>query len=272
MPTGRLRYACALLLAVPTVGTAQPPAALIPPPIPTGAPLTPLPGQDSVRSVITAEVAEPAAAPFLDGRTAPTGAPPAGHVRTDCTFDSWCGGNVFAAGNTSCQVLLGAYFSNDLGPPIAAYNYVPLTFRHGWMLTDPSDERRWPGNWEFLADFTVSAVTSDYGHWFAGPSFYLRRNFVGPDATFVPYSQVGAGFILNDAYRDKTQDAIGAFFEFYLHLQVGVKYFVSKNLSLDLEGGVQHISNANTAGRNLGVNAAGVQVGFTYYFPSGARD
>ncbi|HVK08139.1 MAG TPA: acyloxyacyl hydrolase [Gemmataceae bacterium] len=269
MPAGILRYAFALLVIVPAVGVAQSPTAVIPPPMPTGAPLAPLPGQDSGRSLISATVEEPPAAPFLDGRmTAPTG----GGVKTDCSFDGWCGATPFAAGTRSCQVLLGGYFSTDLGPPIATFNYIPLTFRHGWMLTDPSDERRWPGNWEFLTDFTVSAITSDYGHWFAGPSFYLRRNFVGPDATLVPYSQLGAGFILNDAYRDKTQDAIGAFFEFYLHLEVGVKYFVSKNLSLDIEGGLQHISNADTAGRNLGVNAVGVQVGLTYYFPSGARD
>ena len=268
MPAGRLRFACFLSLLVPAVGTAQAPAAFPPPPVPTGSPLVPLPGQDSARSIITTEVAEPAAAPFLDGRRTP----PAGVVRTDCAFDSWCGGNVFSAGSTSHQVLLGGYLSTSLGPPIATFNYAPLTIRQGWMLTDPVDDLRWPGNWEFLADFTVSAVTSDYGHWFAGPSFFLRYNFVRPGPALVPYSQVGAGFVLNDAYRDKTQDAIGAFFEFYLHVEVGLKYFVSKNLSIDLEGGLQHISNANTAGRNLGVNAAGVQIGFTYYFPSGARD
>ena len=50
-----------------------------------------------------------------------------------------------------------------------------------------------------------------------------------------------------------------------------MKYFVSRNLSLDLEAGFQHISNANSADRNFGVNALGAQVGFTYYFPWGQQ-
>jgi Lipid A 3-O-deacylase (PagL) len=41
------------------------------------------------------------------------------------------------------------------------------------------------------------------------------------------------------------------------------------NASLDVEGGVQHISNGGLAGRNLGVNAFGGALGFTYYFPAG---
>jgi hypothetical protein len=169
-------------------------------------------------------------------------------------------------------MLLGAYFTSNLGPPIPTFNYVPVTVRRGWMLDAPGDDTAWRGNWEFLADVTVSAITSDYGHWFAGPSLYLRYNYVQGESPIVPYSQVGAGFVLNDAYRDRSQKAVGAFFEFYLHAEVGVKYFVSKNWSLDLEGGLHHISNANTAGRNYGVNALGAQIGFTYYFPSGGRE
>jgi hypothetical protein len=50
--------------------------------------------------------------------------------------------------------------------------------------------------------------------------------------------------------------------------EIGVKYFVAPNLSLDLEAGIQHMSNGGMANRNLGVNAFGAQVRLTYYFPT----
>ena len=245
MPAGRLRYVCALLLAAPVAGLAQTPAALIPPPVPTGAPLTPLPGQEAGRSIITADVLEAPATPFLDGRPAQTNPPQAGVYSTDCDFNSWCGDNVFSGGRSSFQVLLGGYFSGKPGPPIPSFDYVPLTFRQGWMLTNPSDDGLLRGNWEFLADVTVSAITSDYGHWFAGPSFYLRHNFVQPEAFLVPYAQLGAGFILNDLTGTNPRRPSAKFFEFYLHAEVGVKYFISKNWSVDLEGGL-HTSRTRT--------------------------
>jgi hypothetical protein len=44
---------------------------------------------------------------------------------------------------------------------------------------------------------------------------------------------------------------------------------VAPNLSLDVEGGIQHLSNGGLARRNYGINAVGAAVGLTYYFPCG---
>jgi hypothetical protein len=184
-----------------------------------------------------------------------------------CQFDALCHDGVFACGTTSTQIMAGAYFSSRPGPRVPSFDYVPVSVRFGWMLTDPADAWWGHGNYEWLCDTTGAAIYSDYGHWFAGQVYYLRYNFVEPGSMIVPYSQFGLGWVLNDAYRDQTQRAIGALFEFYLHYEVGVKCFLAPNLSLDLEGGIQHISNANTASRNMGVNAFGGAIGFTYYFP-----
>ena len=57
-------------------------------------------------------------------------------------------------------------------------------------------------------------------------------------------------------------------FELEAHAQIGLRYFISDNWSLDIEGGYQHISNAGMASRNAGVNAGlGGQRGVTYHFP-----
>ncbi|HJZ91011.1 MAG TPA: acyloxyacyl hydrolase [Gemmataceae bacterium] len=253
------------------------------PPIPTGKPLTPIPGADTRPPLYEDDAVLPASAQELAAPTPtemPPGTanpivpqpwhptpPPAGYASSACNFNTSCSEGIFSPGATSVQVVAGVYSSVKLGPTIPTFTYYPVSIRHGYMLTAPSDtDSKWRGNWEFLCDLTVAAITSHYGHYLVGPSFFLRHNFVQPDAVVVPYGQLGAGFLLNDAHQDETQSAIGSFFEFYLHAEIGLKYFVCKNLSLDIEGGFQHISNARLADRNLGVNAMGAQVGFTYYF------
>jgi len=282
----RFALVAVLVLAVPSGVMAQGHyRGGIAPPVPTGKPLTPIPGADTRSPLHEDESVLPASAIELAGHgdtpattAAPGGMqpwhptpPPAGYASSACNFDCGCTNGIFVPGATSTQVLFGAYFSTNLGPKIPSFNYIPVTVRHGWMLTSPEDtDSKWRGNWEFLCDLTGAAIISDYGNYFVGPSFFLRFNFLQTnDATFVPYAQLGVGFVLNDAHQVETQEAIGSFFEFYLHAELGLKYFICKNLSLDIEGGLQHISNGRLADRNLGVNAVGAQIGFTYYFPAG---
>ena len=167
-------------------------------------------------------------------------------------------------------MLAGAYFTSTLGPCVPVFNYMPVTIRQGWMLTAPKDEGPLRGNWEFLADVTAAQVISSYGNYLAGSSLFLRYNFLSPDSVLIPYSQIGGGVVFTDAYKDQTQRAIGQSFELIFHYELGLKYFVAPNLSLDIEGGYQHISKARMASRNCGVNALGAQIGVTYYFPWGA--
>jgi hypothetical protein len=178
-----------------------------------------------------------------------------------------CPADPFAAGATSAEVRGGAYFSTNAGPSSPRFDYVPVSVRRGWMLTGPDDYWWGRGNFECLCDLTGARATSGFGSWFAGPSLFLRFNWLEADAPVVPYAQVGAGGVLTDAYRVRTQPAIGQAFEYYLHYEVGVKCFVAPNLSVDVEGGLQHISNGGMSSRNAGVNAIGVTVGLTYYFP-----
>ena len=103
------------------------------------------------------------------------------------------------------EIMAGAYFSSRPGPRVPSFDYVPVSVRFGWMLTEPADAWWGHGNYEWLCDTTGAAIYSDYGHWFAGQVYYLRYNFVEPGSMIVPYSQFGLGWVLNDAYRDQTQ-------------------------------------------------------------------
>jgi hypothetical protein len=176
---------------------------------------------------------------------------------------------LFRPGVTSAQFMGGAYWNVNLGPRIPAFNYVPVSIRQGVMLTCPEDHWWGHGNFEFLFDLTGAAITSSYGHFFAGPSFYLRTNWLPPGSPVVPYVQLGTGAVWNDAYKDQSQRAIGEGLEFYQHVECGLKCFLAPNLSLDVEGGLQHLSNGGLAKRNYGMTALGASVGLTYYFPIG---
>jgi hypothetical protein len=242
------------------------------PPIPTGPPLEPPPAETRYPTWLEDGPTVIPAGATTAGSAAVTGqdtAWPVAHSGSACNFDAPAEPSWMMYEPTSIQVLMGAYFSGPLGPPIPSFNYVPLTVRHGWNLGNPFG-RIGPGNWEFLADVTGAAITSSYGNWFAGSSLYLRYNWADPGSPLIPYLQGGAGAVVNDAYRDRAQRAVGQEVEFYLHAELGLKCMIAPNLSLDLEGGLQHISNGGIASRNYGVNAFGGSVGFTYYFPWGA--
>ena len=49
-------------------------------------------------------------------------------------------------------------------------------------------------------------------------------------------------------------------------LIASARYVLARHWSLDLEYRYQHISNANLAGHNLGINAHGPVLGISYFF------
>jgi len=70
----------------------------------------------------------------------------------------------------------------------------------------------------------------------------------------------------NNIYRGLGQREIGEGFEFLLQGGVGVKYLINDQWSVALEGGWRHISNADLAPRNQGLNSLGGLLQVTYRF------
>lgn len=228
---------------------------------------TPAPVSPYYPSSRTVEVAfEAPAEPAPDDNApndAPSTAPPTGpceYVFGECVRprSRWA--------PDTFQLLTGYYITSTLGPDIPKYDYIPLTTRLGWYLTKPCA----PGAFELLLDSTFGAVTTGFGNYFTGPSLLLRYER-GPMRRVVPYIQAGAGVVLNDGYKDRTQRAIGQSVEFYLQAALGVRYRITPECSFDLEGGFQHISNAGIAPRNAGINNFGATAGFTWTWGDRAK-
>ena len=197
--------------------------------------------------------------------------PPAVYAGSACNFNVWCGDNIFSPDYSSTQILLGGYTNTHEGSGTKELNYIPFTFRTGWMLTAPDHQDSiLAGNWECLADLTAAKVVSGFGRCLFGPSVYLHRNFLAHDATIVPYSQIGVGLLLTDAHAEDSQNAITKICVAQFSAHLGLRYFITDRVSLDVEGGYQHLSDTSRPFSH-GISGLGGQVGFTYHFPSGGK-
>jgi opacity protein-like surface antigen len=177
-------------------------------------------------------------------------------------------GSPFEKGSREFQLLTGAFFSFTITPSDrATFNDAFGTARVGWMLNDISGSGIFRGNNEFLVEVFGSGLFRGPGTGFVGTTLFLRRNFVqSADQTVVPYFQLGVGSLYNDSYKDQSQQSIGAAFEFNLQASLGVRFFLSESCALVLEGGYRHISNADLASRNTGLDSLGASVGVSYFF------
>ena len=156
-----------------------------------------------------------------------------------------------------------------IGPDDESFRTIPIDLRLGWWMTSPRGPGWLRGRFEGMLELSVAPVFEGAGSIVVGPSVLFRYNFVQPGARLVPYFQIGVGVIYTDAYRDRSQDAIGSAVEFSLQGSVGTRFALNSRISLDAELQFHHISNAHLARRNLGVNALGGLIGISYFW--GAR-
>ncbi len=170
----------------------------------------------------------------------------------------------FDQGKLELQSSSGAFFSiGKFGPTL---NYSFTSYRLGVMLNTPAGDGFLRGNFEFLAEAFGGSVFNGPGNGLGGLAVLLRYNFVQPGSKWVPYVQLGGGGVYSDIYKDQDQRLIGEAFEFDLEATLGIRYFINERWALNLEGGYRHISNADLANRNIGLNALGASLGLGWHF------
>jgi len=172
------------------------------------------------------------------------------------------GHEVIFSGGFLYSPMLGGH-----GRPVL--NYAQSDLSLGWMLTSPSPlfNRNWlRGNWEGLANVFGAKVTEGPDGFLGGARALMRYNFVQPESRWVPFCQLGVGGLGDDVYRHRDQRVIGSGFEFTLVADCGLRYFFTKQWAALVMIDFEHISNADTASRNVGVNAAGGTAGIGCFF------
>jgi hypothetical protein len=175
-----------------------------------------------------------------------------------------------AKGDTEIELLSG-YFHSPIttgGAHRPEFDYAGGDLRYGMVLSpilfDQCSLLR--GDFEFLIDGFTDGVTEGPGNYLTGGSLLFRYNYFHPGSRFVPYLQLGGGGLHSDAAEDRSQRIIGSDFEFILQADIGARFLLNDHWSLLVEGGFQHISNADTAARNVGVNALGGRIGMGYIY------
>jgi len=168
--------------------------------------------------------------------------------------------------------LLGGFFHSPIttgGTYRPEFDYSGGDFRWGVVLSPFLFDhccRLLRGNIEFLVDGFADDVTSGPGHYLVGGSLLFRYNFIQPGSRFIPYFQIGGGGLHSDAAEVPSQRLIGGDFEFILEADLGARLLLNDRWSLLFEGTFQHISNADTAARNVGVNALGGRIGLGWIY------
>ncbi|MEM6885509.1 MAG: acyloxyacyl hydrolase, partial [Verrucomicrobiota bacterium] len=176
--------------------------------------------------------------------------------------------DAYRSGGFTLQLMNGALASPvGIGPDTDTLNYTMHNLRVGYLLNTPSwNEHPLDGCVEIIGEISGSAIFEGAGSYLVGPSIHIRYNFTQPDWKLVPYIQLGGGLTFTDADEDLTQRAIGQELEFTPQASIGFRYLIDPQWSLDAEFIYHHISNAGLADRNLGINALGGMVGFSYFF------
>jgi hypothetical protein len=175
----------------------------------------------------------------------------------------------FVKNGLSTQFVAGALFG-----PVSwvhthgTFNYAQTNLRFGWMATDPMKTKYFGrGNFELLFELTYSTIFRGAGTYLRGFTLLGRYNLLPSNPKWAPYLQIGVGAVLNDAYKDLSQSEIGQSVEFTPQGSIGLRYFIARKWTADVEAKFQHISDAGlTPGRNGGVNSAGGFLGVSYFF------
>ena len=172
----------------------------------------------------------------------------------------------FSKGMREFDFTAGYMVSPVTGSNRETLNYARQDLRLGWMLTSPKGQSWYRGNVELLLNAFGAEITNGPGSYMAGGRLLFRYNFVQPGARWVPFIQIGAGGLGNDVHRDNSQRLIGSGFEFTLVGDIGLRYFINPRWAVVATANFEHISNANSADRNVGVNAAGGMIGLATFF------
>ena len=167
--------------------------------------------------------------------------------------------------------LLGGYLHSPIttgGARRPEFDYSGVDLRYGIVLSPTffDHSRLLRGNIEFLVDGLADGVVEGPGNYLVGGSVLFRYNFIQPGSHFIPYFQLGGGGLHSDAAEEPSQRIIGGNFEFILEADLGARLLLNDRWSLLFEGTFQHISNADTAARNVGVNALGGRIGVGWIF------
>jgi hypothetical protein len=177
--------------------------------------------------------------------------------------------SAYDRGHMELEIGAGAFGSlNTTGSPSKPDTGVVLgQVRLGMMLYSPTGSGILRGNLEGIVEVYGAGIYEGPGDQIYGAGIILRYNFVQPQARIVPFMQLMFGGAYSDAnHDDSAQRLMGSDLLFSFGGEVGLRWMLSERTALT--GGVEyrHLSNADTADRNVGLNLLGGTLEFSWFF------
>ena len=172
---------------------------------------------------------------------------------------SWAEDDAYLLKKGTKEIGIGSGFATSFNSN-RNIDMVPLDIRYGVVLTDPIGPSFLKGNFEILGEATYDYIV-DQGGYGVGLSALFRYNFLTSDC-FKPFLQVGIGvYNTNLSMKDFPND-----FNFLSQAGVGFNLFISPKVALQVDCGVQHLSNASLYKHNGGLNIQKGGLGIAYFF------
>ena len=168
----------------------------------------------------------------------------------------------FIAGGQLDLIVTDGFYSMAAFPkprhPLFSFNETDLQLGYMFPVIGNHFYR---GNFEALANLFLWESTREHMGILGGLALGFHYNFVQRGWRFVPYLGASLGISGNDLYVQQSQQIFGGPFDFVLQAHAGARYFINKNWGLMIEGGYQHVSNADIYTRNVGINQFGGRFG-----------
>jgi hypothetical protein len=132
--------------------------------------------------------------------------------------------------------------------------------RYGHFLSPEVGDGWYRARHEVLLEIPVNLAVDRNGRAMTGGNILGCWKFTSL-REYLPYLFAGGGIF----YVDLGMPGMGSRLDFSYQGGVGIQYFITRETALNLEYRYQHVSNANIASPNEGLNASRIHLGITAY-------
>lgn len=137
---------------------------------------------------------------------------------------------------------------------------VDAIFRYGRFLTEELGKSWYRGRHEILVEIPVRTVIHPESAVMTGITFLAAWNFTAPD-NIIPYIFAGGGPV----YTNLDIPGLGTELNFSYQGGLGCYYFIRKDLGINFNYRLHHMSNAGTADPNEPLNSSRFLLGVTFF-------
>lgn len=168
-------------------------------------------------------------------------------------------------GTKDVSIVGGYSFSHSTvgGPEVESVDSFQLLPHFGYILSDEHGPGWLRGNFELLAEPTLVHFSSKSESATAVGLSVVARWIFATDWVVRPYLEVGGGILAGQLEFRQTNCDVN----YVLEGGPGLLWFLSDQVAITAGYRFQHISNARSCEKDLGLNSSLFSVGISYFFP-----